>query len=41
VRRVGIAVLAAREPLDDVVDFARVPVNGLEDRLEDMVGIGI
>ena len=40
-RRIGVAVLAAREPLDDVVDLARMPVNGLEDRLEDLLGIGI
>jgi hypothetical protein len=41
VRCVGIAVLAGREPLDDVVDFARMPVDGVEHRLEDLLGIGV
>jgi hypothetical protein len=40
-RRIGVAVLAACEPLDDVVHLARMSVNGIEDRLQDFVGIGI
>ena len=41
VRCVGIAVLATRESLDDVVDLARMPVDGVEYRLEDLLGIGV